>query len=197
LNFITNKKAAGVARSASILCRLKIARVAASKCASVRKGVAEQMALAEGDVVEIRSYRGNPSNLHRRPRRARAAAAEADNDTALGASSAEGDAAVSADIPVPEDARGPLSTAIIDIIRLRNLPAPSETILKHVYGLSPAEVRIAQGISRGDSLEEVAASSGVRISTARTQLASIFEKTNTRRQAKLVALLSHLAYAEL
>ncbi len=73
---------------------------------------------------------------------------------------------------------------------------PSAAVLKLIYGLSPAEAKIAQGISRGDSLEEVAARAGVRITTARTQLASIFEKTNTRRQAKLVALLSRLAHVE-
>src|SRR5215469_6284930 len=92
--------------------------------------------------------------------------------------------------PVPVDrAEDVRSAVVIDLIRFEDLPVPSEGILKRVYGLSPAEVRIAQGISRGDSLVEVATDTGIRITTARTHLASIFEKTNTRRQAKLVAIL--------
>jgi DNA-binding CsgD family transcriptional regulator len=88
------------------------------------------------------------------------------------------------------------SPAAADLVSLRDLPTPSDRILQRLYGLSPAEVRIAQGISRGDSLGEVAASTGIRITTARTHLASIFEKTNTRRQAKLVAILRHLVHID-
>ena len=76
---------------------------------------------------------------------------------------------------------------------LNEIPAPSEQVLQRVFDLTQAEVRLAQGIARGDSLEEVAAGLGIKISTARTQLASIFTKTQTRRQAKLVALLGRLA----
>ena len=83
-----------------------------------------------------------------------------------------------------------------DLTRIDELPVPSERALKFVYDLTPAEARLAQGISRGGSLEEVAADLGIRISTARTQLASIFAKTDTRRQARLVAILSHLAHLE-
>jgi DNA-binding CsgD family transcriptional regulator len=89
-----------------------------------------------------------------------------------------------------------MSAPLVNLTRLDDLPAPSDRALKVIYDLTPAEVRLAQGISRGDSLEEVAADLGIRITTARTQLASIFAKTNTRRQARLVAILSHLAHLE-
>ena len=86
--------------------------------------------------------------------------------------------------------------SVISLSHLHDTQIPSEALLSRIYNLTPAETRIAQGISRGDSLEEIAANLAIRISTARTQLASIFEKTNTRRQAKLVAILSHLAHLE-
>jgi DNA-binding CsgD family transcriptional regulator len=76
---------------------------------------------------------------------------------------------------------------------LNDIPVPGEHVLQRVFDLTNAEVRLAQGVARGDSLEEVAAGLGIKISTARTQLSSIFAKTQTRRQAKLVALLGRLA----
>ncbi len=82
---------------------------------------------------------------------------------------------------------------VVALADLNEIPAPSEQVLQRVFDLTQAEVRLAQGIARGDSLEEVAAGLGIKISTARTQLASIFTKTQTRRQAKLVALLGTLA----
>jgi DNA-binding CsgD family transcriptional regulator len=56
---------------------------------------------------------------------------------------------------------------------------------------------IHAGISRGNSLGELAARTGIRITTARTHLAAIFEKTRTRRQAQLVAILRHVVHFDL
>jgi DNA-binding CsgD family transcriptional regulator len=53
---------------------------------------------------------------------------------------------------------------------------------------------LAQHLARGESLEEIAPRVGVKISTARSQLATIFSKTGVKRQPKLVALLSRLAH---
>jgi DNA-binding CsgD family transcriptional regulator len=63
-------------------------------------------------------------------------------------------------------------------------------LVGRLYGLSPAETAVATSLLEGDSLDEYAESAGVAISTARTQLKSLFAKTGTRRQAELVALLS-------
>jgi DNA-binding CsgD family transcriptional regulator len=83
--------------------------------------------------------------------------------------------------------------AAVGLADLYDIPVPSEHVLQRVFDLTHAEVRLAQGIARGDSLEEIAGGLRIKISTARTQLASIFAKTQTRRQAKLVALLGRLA----
>ncbi len=70
----------------------------------------------------------------------------------------------------------------------RSHPMSPDT-LTDTYGLTAAEAWIAIGVANGLSLEEVAEQSGTSINTARSQLRSIFRKTDTSRQAELVKLL--------
>lgn len=63
-------------------------------------------------------------------------------------------------------------------------------LLGRLYGLTPAEARVALEVARGGGLTEVAAALDVSINTVRTQLAHVFAKTETRRQADLARLLS-------
>jgi DNA-binding CsgD family transcriptional regulator len=85
----------------------------------------------------------------------------------------------------------PPSAGMLSIL---DLPVPSEARLKALFDLSGAEARLAQRLARGDSVEEVAQTLSIKMTTARTQLAAIFSKTDTRRQAKLVAILSRVAH---
>ena len=80
------------------------------------------------------------------------------------------------------------------LAKLRELPAPPKSVLRRVFELTPAEARLAQKLACGDSLEQVAQSLDVKMTTARSQLAAIFAKTATCRQAQLVAILSRLAH---
>lgn len=60
-----------------------------------------------------------------------------------------------------------------------------------VYGLSPAQIRLARLIVGGNDLATAADTLGVSVNTLRTQLQRIFDKTGVRSQAALVrALLS-------
>lgn len=68
----------------------------------------------------------------------------------------------------------------------------NERLLCTLFGLSPAEARLALGLVAGQTAEEYSRQAGVAIATVRSQLHSIFAKTETRRQAALVALLSKL-----
>lgn len=61
--------------------------------------------------------------------------------------------------------------------------------LRAVYGLTPSEARLAAKLAAGDDLKEAAGTLGIRYTTARTQLAAIFRKTETNRQGELVRLL--------
>jgi DNA-binding CsgD family transcriptional regulator len=57
------------------------------------------------------------------------------------------------------------------------------------YGLTPREAQIAVDISNGMSLEEISQASHTSLHTVRTQLKSIFRKTDTARQTELLRLL--------
>lgn len=57
------------------------------------------------------------------------------------------------------------------------------------YGLSPSETRLTRSIAEGRTLAGAAAELGVREQTARSYLKQIFLKTETNRQAELVALM--------
>lgn len=61
------------------------------------------------------------------------------------------------------------------------------------YGLTPAEARLAVLLAEGIDVETAAQQLSVSIQTIRSQLKSVFAKTNVSRQAELVArLLSNL-----
>lgn len=55
------------------------------------------------------------------------------------------------------------------------------------FSLSRTEARLSAALVAGRSLSDYARETGVSRNTARNQLATIFEKTGTRRQAELVA----------
>jgi DNA-binding CsgD family transcriptional regulator len=61
--------------------------------------------------------------------------------------------------------------------------------LRQRYGLTAAEAALAWEIARTGGRQSAAASRGVSVATARSQLTSIFDKTGVRRQAELVRLL--------
>jgi len=64
-----------------------------------------------------------------------------------------------------------------------------EATIRQLFGLSPAESRVAQRLMMGESPEQAAAFLEVTIATARWHLASLYRKTGTSRQAQLVRML--------
>jgi DNA-binding CsgD family transcriptional regulator len=73
------------------------------------------------------------------------------------------------------------------------LVTPAETavvirpeVIAEAFGLSAAEARLVTALIAGRTLAEYAESQEVSRNTARNQLASVFEKTGTHRQAELV-----------
>jgi DNA-binding CsgD family transcriptional regulator len=64
-----------------------------------------------------------------------------------------------------------------------------ESLLRQLFGLSAAEARVAERLMLGESPEQAAASLGIKISTARWHLASLYRKTGTRSQAQLMRQL--------
>ncbi len=66
---------------------------------------------------------------------------------------------------------------------------PAQDLLRIFYDLTPAECRVAILLADGCALTEIAEKLGVSRNTLKSQLASIYGKTETRRQAQLVRLL--------
>ncbi|MBE7638114.1 hypothetical protein GUA87_14750 [Sneathiella sp. P13V-1] len=58
-----------------------------------------------------------------------------------------------------------------------------------LYGLTPAEGRLALGLTNGYKLDDLAEEWNVSMHTVRSQLRQIFRKTDTSRQSELVKLI--------
>lgn len=96
-----------------------------------------------------------------------------------------------APIYLGESSRG-AACAAVWIVNARPPSLPGNELLGALFGLSPAEVRLALAVLRGCSAGEYARQTGARLATIRSQLHSIFVKTGARRQAQLVALLARV-----
>lgn len=65
-------------------------------------------------------------------------------------------------------------------------------ILRALYGLTPAQTEIANGLLTGYTLDEIACLRKVSVGTVRQQLKSIMGKAGVSRQSDLVKLLMTL-----
>jgi len=95
-------------------------------------------------------------------------------------------------MPVGDNRDGSTHTVLI-IVDLRFNPEPASEVLEKMFGLTPAETRTALQITRGDTPADIARKCDVSIATVRSQLASVFAKTQATRQSKLVALLARVS----
>ena len=66
-------------------------------------------------------------------------------------------------------------------------------LLRKTYGLTPAEIRVAVTLCQEGSLEEVAAKAGVSVSTVKSQLKQVYQKTSVDNRTKLTKLIVSLA----
>jgi DNA-binding CsgD family transcriptional regulator len=67
-------------------------------------------------------------------------------------------------------------------------------IMIQLFGLTPAEARLALFIGAGGTVEEAAHRFHTALSTARSQMRQVLTKTDTHRQADLVRLISRLDF---
>jgi DNA-binding CsgD family transcriptional regulator len=79
---------------------------------------------------------------------------------------------------------------VLVLTDLTHLSVPDETRLSLVFSLTAAEAKLAKTLASGHGIDAAADSLRVNRETARTQLKAVFAKTNTRRQAELVALVA-------
>ncbi|SMC99563.1 LuxR C-terminal-related transcriptional regulator [Rhizobium sp. RU36D] len=95
-------------------------------------------------------------------------------------------------VPVKRNARDIFtrSSAVVVVTPVGEVGPPDLKVICGLFDLTRAEARVAQEITIGRSVEEVAASMGTTVATIRTQLKSVYRKTGVNRQSQLVALLS-------
>ncbi|GAB2458269.1 hypothetical protein GCM10027082_05900 [Comamonas humi] len=81
---------------------------------------------------------------------------------------------------------------ILLLARHTQAPAAVSGFVMRIFGLSPAEARLLPPLLRGSTPAEIAVEVGVKISTVRSQLSSIFAKTGAARQQDLIRLLGNV-----
>lgn len=72
------------------------------------------------------------------------------------------------------------------------LSGPAVSLLQRLYGLTKSEAQVALLAMRGEGLSPIAEKLSVSLTTVRTHLRHVFEKTGIHRQAELVRLLATL-----
>jgi DNA-binding CsgD family transcriptional regulator len=97
-------------------------------------------------------------------------------------------------LPIEAAARSPFlgARALLMLIDLSDQRPPPSRLLVTSFGLTASEAKLAGLIGGGESVERAAERLGISVHTARAQLKAVFGKTDTHRQAELVALLAKL-----
>ena len=86
-------------------------------------------------------------------------------------------------------ARGLAACALVIHGVASRIPTVGPQLLRHVYGLTPAEVQVATAIAEGETLNQYAERRGISRNTATSQLKRAFDKTGLKRQSELVRWL--------
>lgn len=89
--------------------------------------------------------------------------------------------------PLPWREYGP-GLALV-LVRMPGLEESAESQIRAFFGLTEAEAKVAAALAAGDSAADIAERQGVRISTVRTHIGRIFQKTETHQQGQCVARL--------
>ncbi|HEY6632987.1 MAG TPA: helix-turn-helix transcriptional regulator [Rhizobiaceae bacterium] len=97
-------------------------------------------------------------------------------------------------VRVPEDHGSAIFMAgtVAVLMSRRAMPSGAAAVAAR-YGLTPAELRVLEGIVAGRAPAEVALANGVSRETVRSQLKAIYAKTGANSQAGLVRLAAGLA----
>jgi DNA-binding CsgD family transcriptional regulator len=92
--------------------------------------------------------------------------------------------------PSVQPVNAPLRRSAIVVMRDPERRASvSAHVVGQLFGLTPAEATLATLLAQGADLDEAATELGIRRNTARSQLQSIFMKTNAKRQSELVRMI--------
>jgi DNA-binding CsgD family transcriptional regulator len=95
-------------------------------------------------------------------------------------------------MPLRSKSGEPFARAILTITLVRPRPAPRPQVLQRLFGLSPAEARIASGLAAQQTIAAMADGYCVSRETVRSQVKTVLGKTGTKRQLDLAVLLAGL-----
>lgn len=82
--------------------------------------------------------------------------------------------------------------ALISAHRFGKRRAPAEELLRAMFGLTPAEAKVARSIGEGEAIASIAERAALSRETIRTQVASVLAKTGTGRQTDLALRIANL-----
>jgi DNA-binding CsgD family transcriptional regulator len=82
---------------------------------------------------------------------------------------------------------------LIQLLRPGTQPRDPRPLLMEIYGLTTAEARLCSALLAGQAPAEVAEAHGVALTTIRSQVRAVLEKTGSRRMPDLLAMLGRLA----
>jgi DNA-binding CsgD family transcriptional regulator len=80
----------------------------------------------------------------------------------------------------------------ISVRMLSRPPVLSSALLRQHYGLTVRQAEVASRLALGASLSQIEADMGIKITTLRSHLSKAFQKTRTRGQPELIALVLSL-----
>lgn len=87
----------------------------------------------------------------------------------------------------------PIARSVVFIFDEASRSPPPMRLIAQLYRLTPAERRLAEALLSGESLTDYSERMGLTRNTLKTQLRSLFAKTDTARQSDLVRRLTKLA----
>ena len=79
--------------------------------------------------------------------------------------------------------------ALVVVIDPEDEPVPAAALLRRLYRLTRTEAEVALHIMHGADLRQISEELSISLTTVRTHLQHVFDKTDTHRQAELVRLL--------
>jgi DNA-binding CsgD family transcriptional regulator len=191
----------GLALGDAALARLAMAAIAIDGCglATAANTAAERL-LAARDGIAIESGRLRASDPREDARLQRLLAEALRATEAIGASG--GCTSVTRSpgrrplglrvVPLPAAGRRlgvPSAAALVFVGESERGPHLEPEALRGLYGLTPAEARIASRLGTGIALSRIARELGVSLETVRTHRKHLFRKTGVRSQSELVVLL--------
>jgi DNA-binding CsgD family transcriptional regulator len=94
-------------------------------------------------------------------------------------------------VPIRRSARDLFAqcVGVLILMPAKTPQAPSVELVQSLFDLTAAEARVARSLTMGQTVDEIASEKGVSSHTVRTQVRGVLEKTGSRRQADVIALL--------